>query len=268
MLEDPNKPVLTWLGTAGFKIETATGVILIDPFLSRNAAARPRQELKPEDLKDADHILISHGHFDHIADVPAVMVHSPADVYCSAVTAQALVKRGVMPARIHTLSGGEKLELGETACSVTAIRHIRFDVPLVLRTLTRVIRTSRSTFSSLERLPAGPVLCYSLVLGGLTFTHMGSLGITPTDAKTLLPRTDVLMPPLQGHTDICSRAAAVAKAVEPQAVVIQHQDDFFPPVSTYVNVEPFRRELKLSLPGCKCYEPRMNVPFTIDSILE
>ena len=266
-MRDSNKPVLTWLGTAGFKIETATGVILIDPFLSRNEAARPRQDTKPEDLKDADHILISHGHFDHLADVPAVMEHSPDDVYCSAVSAKALEKRGVMPARIHTLSGGEKFMLDETVCSVTAIRHIRFDVPLVLRTLLRVLRTSRSTFSSLERLPAGPVLCYSMELGGLTFTHIGSLGLTPEDARRLLPPTDVLMPPLQGHTDICARAAAVVKAIEPKAVVIQHQDDFFPPISTYVDVEPFKRELKRTLPGCRCYEPAMNVPFTIDDIL-
>lgn len=56
---------LTWLGHATFKITTPSGkVILIDPWFSGNPAC-------PEALKKierVDTLLITHGHFDHIAD--------------------------------------------------------------------------------------------------------------------------------------------------------------------------------------------------------
>jgi len=56
---------LTWFGTAGFRIKTDKHTMLIDPYVSRNDKAFPRQPLKPSDIQDADATLISHGHFDH-----------------------------------------------------------------------------------------------------------------------------------------------------------------------------------------------------------
>jgi L-ascorbate metabolism protein UlaG (beta-lactamase superfamily) len=55
---------LTWLGHATFKITTASGkVILVDPWLSNPLC--PEAEKKPSRV---DTLLITHGHFDHIAD--------------------------------------------------------------------------------------------------------------------------------------------------------------------------------------------------------
>lgn len=55
---------LTWLGHATFKITTASGkVILVDPWLSNPLC--PEAEKK---LTRVDTMLITHGHFDHIAD--------------------------------------------------------------------------------------------------------------------------------------------------------------------------------------------------------
>ena len=56
---------LTWLGHAAFRITTPTGnVILVDPWIQTNP-------MTPEALKKIDRVdtmLITHGHFDHIAD--------------------------------------------------------------------------------------------------------------------------------------------------------------------------------------------------------
>jgi L-ascorbate metabolism protein UlaG (beta-lactamase superfamily) len=56
---------LTWLGHAAFKIETPRGkVILVDPWILTNPMC-PEKDKKFERI---DTMLVTHGHFDHIAD--------------------------------------------------------------------------------------------------------------------------------------------------------------------------------------------------------
>ena len=58
---------LIWLGHGSFRLETENGVLLLDPWLTGNPVL-------PEDSHDAavsgaTHILLTHVHFDHVADV-------------------------------------------------------------------------------------------------------------------------------------------------------------------------------------------------------
>ena len=59
---------LTWLSHGGWMIETGNHRVLLDPFLTENPAAL----ISAEQLPDIDHILISHGHFDHVADAATI----------------------------------------------------------------------------------------------------------------------------------------------------------------------------------------------------
>ena len=64
---------VTWLGHSTVLIQTAKGTnILIDPFISQNPKYPPGYKL-PENIH---FILLTHGHFDHIADaVPVASRH-------------------------------------------------------------------------------------------------------------------------------------------------------------------------------------------------
>lgn len=66
---------VTWLGHATLFIEVNGTRLLIDPFLSEN----PQATLKPE-ATQADYILISHGHFDHVADALAIAKRTGATI--------------------------------------------------------------------------------------------------------------------------------------------------------------------------------------------
>jgi L-ascorbate metabolism protein UlaG (beta-lactamase superfamily) len=53
---------------------------------------------------------------------------------------------------------------------------------------------------------------------------------------------------LQGHTRICRIALNYVKALKPRIVIPHHQDDFFPPISTYVDILPFVKAVKTTCP--------------------
>jgi len=58
---------VTWLGHGCFSLATGKHRLIIDPFLDDNPAA----PLKAKEV-EADFILVSHGHFDHISDAAAI----------------------------------------------------------------------------------------------------------------------------------------------------------------------------------------------------
>jgi L-ascorbate metabolism protein UlaG (beta-lactamase superfamily) len=58
---------LTWLGHACWLLNTGIHRIVIDPFLNENPSAK----VKASEV-DADFVMLTHGHFDHVADAAEI----------------------------------------------------------------------------------------------------------------------------------------------------------------------------------------------------
>lgn len=58
---------LTWMGHATWLLKSGEHRIIVDPFLSENPAAK----VAAKDVQ-ADFVLITHGHFDHVADAAEI----------------------------------------------------------------------------------------------------------------------------------------------------------------------------------------------------
>jgi L-ascorbate metabolism protein UlaG (beta-lactamase superfamily) len=66
---------ITWLGHGCFALATGQHHLIIDPFLDDS----PTAPVKAKDV-DADFLLVSHGHYDHIADAAAIANRTGATV--------------------------------------------------------------------------------------------------------------------------------------------------------------------------------------------
>ena len=67
---------ITFLGHMGFLIDFHGTKLLFDPFITGNPIAG---DLSPDSI-EADYILVSHGHGDHVADVESIAKRTGATV--------------------------------------------------------------------------------------------------------------------------------------------------------------------------------------------
>ena len=91
---------ITWYGHATFGLQTHGYSILIDPYFSHN----PLSPVKP-DAVDAQFILVTHGHGDHIGDTVSIAKRTGATVIANAEICDWLDKRGVKTHGQH-IGGG------------------------------------------------------------------------------------------------------------------------------------------------------------------
>lgn len=99
---------LTYFGHACFQVEVGGQRLLFDPFLRQNPLA---QEVDVHSLRP-NHILISHGHFDHVADAAEIALRTAAPVITNFEIAQWLAKQGVQNTVGLNLGGTYALPCG------------------------------------------------------------------------------------------------------------------------------------------------------------
>ena len=97
---------ITWFGHAALGLETGGYHLLVDPFLSNNPAAKAQ----PASLQ-ADFILLSHGHGDHLGDTVAIARRTGAQVICNHELGGWLGKQGLKTHTQH-LGGGHRHPFG------------------------------------------------------------------------------------------------------------------------------------------------------------
>ena len=256
---------LQWLGTSGFRVQVGDRVFLIDPYLSRNAQARPVQAMHPAEIAGAGQIFITHGHFDHLHDVPAVMALSSATVYCSEVATGTLLREGVDGNRVHAVTAdGFTADFGAYRAEAIFSCHVKFDVPLVARALWRIGHRYRRLSRMSNGYPVGQVMSWRFTIDGYTMHHFGSAGSPPEELQRLANHPpDLLLVPLQGHSHICDIALKYVRAMKPRMVIPHHQDDFYPPISTAVDVSPFLKKVRENCPGTEVRILAINETITL-----
>ncbi len=104
---------LTWLGHGTWSIETAGKHLLLDPFLDDSPVALVRSA----DVV-ADYILVSHGHYDHVADVVKIALRTGATVVSNFEICEWVAKQGVKQTEPMNLGGSIATPFGRVKSTI------------------------------------------------------------------------------------------------------------------------------------------------------
>lgn len=207
---------VVWLGQAAFKITSPGGkVIVTDPWLKTNPLT-PAEYKQFDRFGRIDVLLVSHGHFDHIADAPAlaqqykVPVRMPGDLANTAMTLAVLP-----PELLPRMNKGGTVEPA-TGIKVTAVRAEHSSVYV-----WRNPATGKD-----EVHPGGEAVGWIIELeNGFRIYHAGDTAVFG-DMKWIGERykPDLALVPIGGNftMDPADAAWAVTELIKPKAVLPMH----------------------------------------------
>ena len=100
---------LTWHGHSAFTVEAGGAKILIDPFLSGNPGAKENVDAIADGVT---HVLLTHGHNDHVGDALAILKRTDAMLVANFEICMYLVGQGVSDKKINPGNTGGTVDCG------------------------------------------------------------------------------------------------------------------------------------------------------------
>jgi L-ascorbate metabolism protein UlaG (beta-lactamase superfamily) len=128
---------LTYLGVAGWSLQSGGHTMLFDPYVTRTAVDNDMDNVVVPDgtaierfiPRSAEVVVVSHSHFDHALDVPEIALRTGAVVFGTKSTAELARASHVPEQQIVAASGGEELVFSAFRVRAVKALHSLIDMP-------------------------------------------------------------------------------------------------------------------------------------------
>lgn len=104
---------LTWLGHGSWSIVAGDHTILLDPFFDENPASPVKA-----DQMEAQFILVSHGHFDHVSDAEKIARRTGATIVSNFEICQWFAQKGIDGAHAMNIGGSHAFPFGRVKMTI------------------------------------------------------------------------------------------------------------------------------------------------------
>jgi len=263
-----------WLGVAGIELTVEDYVLAIDPFFTRppfwkllGGGVAADQALASEKVPRCHSILVTHAHYDHLMDAPALAQYTGAQVYGSANACKICRLHRLPEGQVHVITAGDRLSLGPFSVAVMPASHMRMPMERLVN----------------GRLP--PDLRPPLRLRDYRMDACFSFLIEAQDCRLLVgnqpqPAEVLFIIPLRPRKEIW----ALLEAVKPRLLIPIHWENFFSPLSKPIrpmlqppwqppfglrrlNLEAFQKEIERDFPGARTLMPQIFQSYDLMDLL-
>lgn len=244
LAQTPTPLEMTYFGAAGWRITDGNTVILVDPWPSRvqyGGAGHPedkrpiykRTDIAPVDtalvdelIPKADYILMQHGHFDHLGDVPYIAKKTGAKIVGTETVIMILKAYGIPDEQLYPVQGGEDYQFDGFSVRVVPGLHSALNQKHYIDTRRYDRDTKLEAPLRIEQFIEGGALSFLVRLGGRSILTMGSMNFIEREFEGLKP--DILLAGINGsRLGLYDYDRRLLESTDYPAVVIPtHWDNF------------------------------------------
>ena len=240
---EPGAIQIWWTGQEGFVFKLRGQIIYIDPYLSNYAEkitkGKPDEHvrikpapMKPEDVNNADIVLCTHNHADHIdpEGIPIIAAKSHRAHFVVPECARETMRDfGIDDKQIHTMKGDDDLLLKDIHIHAVPAKHEEFD------------KHPQKGY---------PYLSYLINIDGISVFHAGDTIPYPGQVERVKKhRIDIAFLPVNGRDELrhkfdlagnftCEEAVRFALDIKAGLTIPMHYDMFT--INT-ADINEFRR---------------------------
>lgn len=240
----PGQVALCWLGQHSFVVKFGKTVIYIDPYLSPDKARTFPPPIKADELTNADIVIGSHDHADHIDRRvwPTIAAKSPSAIFILPKAVKDSVRKEtcIPENRLKGINGFETVKVGGVSISAIPAAHEFLDYD--------------------EKTGLYPYLGYVFEGDGVTLYHSGDCCMYEGIHEKLRKwKLDICMLPINGRDAerlarncvgnmTYQEAADLAGSINPSLTIPAHYDMF---EGNSADPALFIKYMKVKYPGLK-----------------